>query len=63
MEEELANARQRISRLMTVVERGLIGAADPDLAAKLSAEATHNDGGRAVPTGSQEWCTRQGSNL
>ncbi|MEF2554585.1 hypothetical protein VQ042_25415 [Aurantimonas sp. A2-1-M11] len=142
MEEELANARQRINRLMTMVEQGLAEASDPELRVKLSAAqkdrdiaaagiervgrrigpaleldperivafsnymkdrvrsgeipfrrayirsiidrivvsdkqatltgrreklrtllATHDEGGQAVPTGIQEWCTRQDSNL
>ncbi len=142
MEGELAEARQRISRLMSMVEHGIADASDPELGMKLSAAqkdrdiaaagiervrrrtgpaldldperivafsnymkdrvrngeipfrkayirsivdrivvsdtqatlsglrgglrtlvATHNEGAQTVPTGIQEWCTRQDSNL
>ena len=43
MEEELANARQRINRLMTMVEHGLAEASDPELGAKLAVAKRDRD--------------------
>ncbi|MFY0732508.1 recombinase family protein [Aurantimonas sp. NFXS3] len=43
MEGDLANARQRINRLMSMVEHGLAEASDPELGAKLAAAKKDRD--------------------
>ncbi|HDZ74965.1 MAG TPA: recombinase family protein [Aurantimonas coralicida] len=43
MQAELANARQRINRLMTMVEQGLVEASDPELGVKLTAAQKDRD--------------------
>ncbi|MEC5325343.1 hypothetical protein [Aurantimonas sp. A3-2-R12] len=60
MNEELANTRQRIGRLMSMVEHGLAEASDPGLSTKLSAARKDRD---IAAAGIERVCRRIGPAL